>query len=114
MLTGPVDVSKCTAKWNYGTNVSQLSSKIEVFIYQLDFYGNLVPGTFQFDAEIVEKGTNLSIPVSDLIFKEFSPGIQSLVFNTLEPGNFLLIINSAKDNIRISDMPYEFTVSIGM
>ncbi|KAK9726330.1 hypothetical protein RND81_05G206500 [Saponaria officinalis] len=110
---GPIDVAKCVAKWKYGTNASQLFSKMEVFIYQLDFYGNIVPGSFQFDAEIVEKGTNLSIPIADLTFKEFSPGIQLLSFSALEPGNFLLIIYNAKHNIKISNMPYEFTVSIG-
>ncbi|KAH9616328.1 hypothetical protein KSS87_021188 [Heliosperma pusillum] len=110
---GPVDVSKCVAKWNYGSNASQLFSKMEVFIYQLDIYGNIVPGKFQFDAEIVEKGTNLSIPLADLIFKEFSPGIQLLSFSASEPGNFLLVIYNAKHNTKISNMPYEFTVFVG-
>ncbi|KNA05819.1 hypothetical protein SOVF_186820 [Spinacia oleracea] len=111
--SGPIDVSKCTAKWKYGTNISQYQSEMEIFIYQLDQYGNLVPGFYPFDAEIFDKTTKLSIPVPDLNFRIFSPGIQLLSFRALEPGNFLLTVYDAKHNTSISNMPYEFIVSIG-
>lgn len=39
---GPLVVSKCAAEWKYGTNLSQLDSKMEIFIYQFDLYGNVV------------------------------------------------------------------------
>ncbi|XP_021741212.1 protein GAMETE EXPRESSED 2-like [Chenopodium quinoa] len=110
---GPIDVSKCEAKWKYGTNISQYQSEVEIFIYQRDLYGNLVPGFYPFDAEIFEKSTKLSIPVPDLNFSIFSQEIQLLTFRAVEPGNFLLTIYDAKHNTSISNMPYEFSVSIG-
>ena len=106
-------MSKCAAEWKYGTNLSQLDSRMEIFIYQFDLYGNVVVGSFSFDAEIVEKSTHLSIPIADLSFKEFSPGIQLLEFGAVEPGNFLLMIYDAKHSTNISNVPYAFTVLTG-
>ncbi|XP_021770837.1 protein GAMETE EXPRESSED 2-like [Chenopodium quinoa] len=110
---GPIDVPKCEAKWKYGTNISQYQSEVEIFIYQRDLYGNLVPGFYPFDAEIFEKSTKLSTPVPDLNFSIYSPEIQLLTFRAVEPGNFLLTIFDAKHNTSIANVPYEFSVSIG-
>ncbi|KAL9256842.1 GAMETE EXPRESSED 2-like protein [Drosera capensis] len=71
------------------------------------------PGLYPFDADIFEQGTNLSIPIADLLFREISPGIQLLSFMATETGNFLLVIYDTKHNRSISDMPYDFTVFVG-
>ncbi|CAI8590122.1 unnamed protein product [Vicia faba] len=57
-----IDVSKCVAKWKIEHHAWQLSSKMEIFIHQLDQYGNLVSVLYPFDVEVVERDTNLSIP----------------------------------------------------
>lgn len=101
------------AKWNYEPNAWQLFSKMEMFIHQQDQYGNLVPGLYEFDAEVVEKETNLTIPVPDLYFEEVVPGIQLFSFSNLEPGDFLLKISDSRHNRTISNMPYAYTVFIG-
>ncbi|KAJ9699630.1 hypothetical protein PVL29_005479 [Vitis rotundifolia] len=110
---GPLDVSNCVATWNFGTNVLQIFSEVEIFIHQQDQYGNLVSGLYAFDAQVVEKETNLSIPVADLHFEEVSPGIQLFSFSVLEPGNFILTIFDTKQNKSISNMPYDYTVFVG-
>lgn len=102
------------AKWNYEPNAWQLLSKMEIFIHQQDQHGNLVPGLYLFDAEVVEKETNLSIPVADLHFKEVKAGIQLFSFSNTEPGNFLLTISDMKHKKRISNMPYAYTVFVGV
>ncbi|KAK2645593.1 hypothetical protein Ddye_020788 [Dipteronia dyeriana] len=110
---GPIDVSNCMAKWKYEVNGWQIFSKMETFIHQQDRYGNLVPGLYAFDADIVEKETNLSIPVADLHFEEVVPGIQLFSFTIQESGNFLLTISDEKHNKSISNMPYIYTVFVG-
>ncbi|XP_057957884.1 protein GAMETE EXPRESSED 2 [Malania oleifera] len=110
---GPLDVSHCLAKWRFDTNVLQIFSKMEIFIHQLDQYGNLVPGLNEFDAEVVEKETNLSIPIADLHFVEVVPGIQLFSFSASEPGNFMLTIYDMGQNKSISNMPYDYTVYVG-
>jgi len=86
-LPGAIDVSNCIAKWNIESHAWQLSSKMEIFIHQLDKYGNLVSGLYPFDSEVVETGSNLSIPISDLHFQEVDAGIQLFSFSNFEPGN---------------------------
>ncbi|KAF2300177.1 hypothetical protein GH714_010418 [Hevea brasiliensis] len=110
---GPLDVSNCLPKWKFETNAWQIFSKMEIFIHQQDQYGNLVSGLYEFDADIIEKDTNLSIPVADLYFEDMVPGIQLFSFSLLEPGNFLLTISNLKHNRSISDMPFAYTVFIG-
>ncbi|KAK4854944.1 hypothetical protein QYF36_002662 [Acer negundo] len=110
---GPIDVPNCMAKWKYEVNGWQIFSKMEIFIHQQDRYGNLVPGLYAFDADIVEKETNLSIPVADLHFEEVVPGIQLFSFTIQESGNFLLTISDEKHNKSISNMPYIYTVFVG-
>ncbi|KAI3896844.1 hypothetical protein MKX03_028350 [Papaver bracteatum] len=110
---GSVDISNCLAKWNYDTNVLQIFSKLEIFVYQQDEFGNLVPGLYDFDALVIEKETKLSIPIPDLHFKEVAPGIQLLSFSVFEPGEFVLSIFDMEQNQSISHMPYNFTVFVG-
>lgn len=80
---------------------------------QQDQYGNVVSGLYEFDVEVMEKGTNLSMPVSDLVLKDFRPGVQSFSFSLHEPGSFRLTIFDKQKNTLISNMPYDFTVYIG-
>ncbi|XP_017975311.1 PREDICTED: protein GAMETE EXPRESSED 2 [Theobroma cacao] len=110
---GPLDVSNCVAKWKFEFNAWQIFSKMEILIYQQDQYGNLVPGLTEFDADVIEKETNLSVPVGDLQFEEVEPGIQLFSFGMSEPGNFLLTISDMKHNKSISNMPYAYTVFVG-
>ncbi|KAE9598911.1 putative immunoglobulin-like protein [Lupinus albus] len=112
-IPGPVEVSNCIAKWNIEPHAWQLASKMEIFIHQLDQYGNLVSGLYPFDAEVVERDTNLSIPIADLHFEEVDAGIQLFSFSNLEQGKFLLTIYDTKHNKSISNMPYVYTVFIG-
>ncbi|XP_054805577.1 protein GAMETE EXPRESSED 2-like [Prosopis cineraria] len=110
---GPIDISNCMAKWNFKPKAWQLASKMEILIHQQDQYGNLVPGLYEFDAEVVERETNLSIPVPDLHFEEVDAGIQLFSFSNLEPGNFFLTIYDSKHNKSIFSMPYAYTVYVG-
>ncbi|MED6108037.1 hypothetical protein PIB30_019814 [Stylosanthes scabra] len=111
--SGPVDVSNCVAKWNIDSHAWQLSSKMEILIHQLDQYGNLVSGLYPFDAEVVERDTNLSIPISDQHFEEVDAGIQLFSFGNWEQGKFLLTLYNAKHNKSISNMPYAYSVFVG-
>lgn len=86
---------------------------MEGLINQHDQYGNLVSGSYEFDLEVFEKGTNLSMPLSDLLFRDVTPGTQSFSFTLYEPGNFTLIISDKEKNTLISNTPYDFTVYIG-
>ncbi|XP_058067826.1 protein GAMETE EXPRESSED 2 isoform X2 [Magnolia sinica] len=110
---GPLSITNCVAKWSYETNALQIFSKLEIFIHQQDWFGNLVPILFPFDARVVEKAMNLSIPVSDIYFEEASQGIQLLSFTVSEPGNFTLTIFDDVGGESISNMPYEYTVFVG-
>ncbi|KAL0388814.1 UNVERIFIED_CONTAM: protein GAMETE EXPRESSED 2 [Sesamum radiatum] len=110
---GKLDVHSCKAQWNIETKYFQLFTMMEGFIHQHDQYGNLVSGLYAFDIEVIEKGTNLSMPVADLLFKDISPGIQSFSFSLYEPGNFMLMISDKEKNTLISNMPHEFTIYIG-
>lgn len=113
LISGPVEVSNCMVKWNFKPKAWQLASKMEILIHQQDQYGNLVPGLYAFDAEVVERETNLSIPVADLHFEEVDAGIQLFSFGNWEPGNFWLTIYDSKHNRSISNMPYAYKVFVG-
>ncbi|XP_018632337.1 protein GAMETE EXPRESSED 2 isoform X5 [Nicotiana tomentosiformis] len=86
---------------------------MEGFIHQHDQYGNLVPGFYEFDVEVIENGTNLIIPVTDMQFKQVGLGIQLFSFSLMEPGDFKLMIYHKEMNNSISTMPFHFTVYIG-
>ncbi|KAF3794261.1 GAMETE EXPRESSED 2 protein [Nymphaea thermarum] len=107
--TGPLDITKCFAKWKHETNVLQVFSMLEIFIYQQDVYGNLVSGWHSFDADIMMKSTNLSVPITDTNFEEVRPGIQSLTFTVTEPGEFILTIFDSVTLQNIFNMPYNYT-----
>ncbi|XP_073120518.1 protein GAMETE EXPRESSED 2 [Henckelia pumila] len=110
---GILDIHSCVGKWNVETNSFQLFSKMEAFIHQYDQYANLVSGLYEFDVEVIEKGTNLSMPIADLLFKEIEPGIKSFSFSLEEPGNFTLVITDKEHSTLIFNMPYDFSVYIG-
>ncbi|CAN0923116.1 Protein GAMETE EXPRESSED 2 [Linum grandiflorum] len=110
---GPLDVQNCRAGWKVETNVWQIYSKMEIIIHQQDKYGNIVPGSYEFDADVIEKETHMLVPVADLHFEEVLPGIQLLSFGLYEPGSFLLTISDFKHSTNISAMPFEYTVFIG-
>ncbi|CAH9065424.1 unnamed protein product [Cuscuta europaea] len=110
---GVLDVSSCVARWSIETKYFQLFSLMEGFIHQYDKYGNHVPGLYEFDVEIVENGTNLIMPVTDLQFTEVDIGIQLFSFTLAEPGEFMLVITDKEQKNHISNMPYQFTVFIG-
>ncbi|XP_056168566.1 protein GAMETE EXPRESSED 2 isoform X2 [Syzygium oleosum] len=110
---GPLDVSSCLAKWKSNTTAWQIFSKVEISIYQLDLSGNLISGLYAFDVDVVENGTNMSIPIADLHFEEVALGIQLFSFSAIEVGNFWLRIFDAKHGKSIANMPYSFTVFTG-
>ncbi|KAK1316881.1 Protein GAMETE EXPRESSED 2 [Acorus calamus] len=78
-----------------------------------DHYGNLVSDFYDFDARVIQKETNLSVPIADLLFQEMVQGIQLLSFTVSEPGDFMLIVFDAKKNESISNSPYEYAVFVG-
>ncbi|KFK40717.1 gamete expressed 2 protein [Arabis alpina] len=111
--SGPLDVSNCVSIWKSELNTWQIFSKMEILLHQKDRFGNLVSGFYEFDADVVEKATGLSIPVADFQFKYVETGIQLMSFSLYEPGNFLLTLSDMKHNKSISGMPYAYTVYIG-
>ncbi|GER52166.1 gamete expressed 2 [Striga asiatica] len=113
VIPGSLDVQSCTARLNIETKYFQLFSKMEGSINQHDQYGNLVPQLYAFDIEVIEFGTNLSMPVADLMLKDISPGMQSFSFSLHEPGKFTLVISDKEKKTLISNTPYEFTVYVG-
>lgn len=92
----------------------QIFSKLEIFLHQKDSFGNFVPDIHPFDAVVVERASNLSVPVVDLLIDVVADGIQLLSFNVVEPGEFVLTIFDAKLNQRISNMVYMYEVFVGM
>ncbi|XP_020090197.1 protein GAMETE EXPRESSED 2 isoform X6 [Ananas comosus] len=110
---GPLDMKKSMGMWKCGTNFLQIFSKLEIFVHQQDSFGNLVPGFYPFDARVVKRTTNLSVPVADLFFQVVAEGIQLLSFTVSEPGQFTLIIFDTKANESISPMVYDYYVFIG-
>ncbi|KAF3658328.1 Protein GAMETE EXPRESSED 2, partial [Capsicum annuum] len=110
---GSLDVSKCLLQWELETKYFQIFSLVEGFIHQHDQYGNLVPGLYEFDVEVIENGTDLIIPVTDMQFRQVGLGIQLFSFSLKEPGDFKLMIYHKEQNNSISTMPFHFTVYIG-
>ncbi|KAL6990001.1 carboxymethylenebutenolidase [Sarracenia purpurea var. burkii] len=71
---------------------------METFVHQRDQYGNHLPGLYQFDVEVIDKGTNLFMPLADLSSKEVLPGTQLFSFSLEEPGNFMLMISDKEQS----------------
>ncbi|CAD5334392.1 unnamed protein product [Arabidopsis thaliana] len=111
--SGPLDVSNCVSIWKSELSTWQIFSKMEILLHQKDRFGNIVSGFYEFDADVVEVETGLSIPVADFQFEYVEPGIQLMSFTLSEPGNFLLTLSDMKHNKSISSMPYVYTVYIG-
>ncbi|KAK4338873.1 hypothetical protein RND71_040335 [Anisodus tanguticus] len=80
---GSLDVSKCLLQWEVETKYFQIFSPMEGFIHLHDQYGNLVPGLYEFEVEVIENGTNLIIPVTDMQFRQvglgYCDGMNSIV-----------------------------------
>uniref|UniRef100_A0A0E0M1E3 GEX2 N-terminal Ig-like domain-containing protein n=1 Tax=Oryza punctata TaxID=4537 RepID=A0A0E0M1E3_ORYPU len=110
---GPLDIAKSTCSWKYGTNVLQIFSKLEIFIHQKDYFGNAVPEIHPFDARIVKRATNLSVPVADLLIEVVDDGTRLLSFKAVDPGEFVLTIFDPKLNQKISNMDYVYNVFVG-
>ncbi|KAM0880709.1 hypothetical protein ACQ4PT_033403 [Festuca glaucescens] len=106
-------IAKSTADWKHGTNVLQIFSKLEIFINQKDLYGNLVPEIHPFDAAVLEKASNLSVPVGDLQIEAVAEGIQQLSFNVGEPGEFVLTILDLQLKQKLSSIAYVYNVFVG-
>ncbi|CAM0951444.1 unnamed protein product [Alopecurus aequalis] len=111
--SGPIDIAKSTGGWKHGTNVLQIFSKLEIFINQKDLNGNLVPDFHQFDAAVVERASNLSVPVGDLRIEVVAEGVQLLSFNVGEPGEFVLTIFDIQLKQKLSNMVYLYNVFVG-
>lgn len=76
----------------------QIFSKLEIFIHQKDYFGNAVPDIHPFDARIVKRATNLSVPVADLLIEVVDDGTRLLSFKAVDPGEFVLTIFDPKLN----------------
>ncbi|XP_020585533.1 protein GAMETE EXPRESSED 2-like isoform X4 [Phalaenopsis equestris] len=111
IFTGPLNITSSIAKWKYDINSLQIFSKLQIFVHQNDRFGNLVPGFYPFDAQVVQKATGLSVPVGDLSFQEVDYGIQLVSFAVSEPGDFMITIFNSKLNESIYSLPY--TVFVG-
>ncbi|XP_073002340.1 protein GAMETE EXPRESSED 2 [Typha latifolia] len=110
---GPLDMTNSLGKWRYGSNFLQIFSRLEIVIHLRDSFGNLVPAFHSLDARVVERISNLSVPVADFFFQEVSKGIQLLSFVVSEPGEFTLAIFDAKLNESFATLMYGYTVFIG-
>lgn len=91
----------------------QIFSKLEIFIHQKDYFGNAVPDIHPFDARIVKRATNLSVPVADLLIEVVDDGTRLLSFKAVDPGEFVLTIFDPKLNQKISNMDYVYNVFVG-
>jgi hypothetical protein len=113
-LSGPFDPAKSIGKWRHDTNIICIFSMLELLIYQKDGFGNPVPGIHPFDAWVVKKSSNLSVPIPDLKFREVAEGTQLLSFTVSEQGDFFLTVFDEGMNFSSSRLVYEYKVFIGM
>jgi hypothetical protein len=109
-----MDISRSNCSWKHGTNFLQVFSKVEIFIYQRDTFGNIVPEIHPFDARVVDKATNLYVPVMDLLMETVADGVQLLSFSAVATGEYELTIFDAQLKQSVSNTPYMFTVFVGM
>ena len=113
-IPGVLNIAVSTCSWKHGINTLQLSSKLEMFIYQRDSFGNIVPDIHPFDAQVVDKASNLSIPIVDLAMEAVGDGVQLLSFNVVEAGQFFLTVFDAQLDERVSNTVHMFDVFVGM
>ncbi|WVZ65019.1 hypothetical protein U9M48_014452 [Paspalum notatum var. saurae] len=115
MLTvkpGLLSIEKSTCEWKNGINGFQINSKLELFIYQRDSFGNTVPEIHPFDAQVVKRATNLSFPAVGLTMEAVADGVQLLSFNVVEPGEFVLTVFDPQLDRRVSNTAYMFDVFV--
>ncbi|CAN6182351.1 unnamed protein product [Urochloa humidicola] len=115
MLTvkpGLLNIEKSTCSWKHGINTLQIFSKLELFIYQKDSFGNIVPGIHAFDAQVVDAASKLSIPVK-LMMEVVADGVQLLSFNVVQAGEFVLTVFDPQMKRTVSNMEYKFDVFVG-
>ncbi|KAG0543770.1 hypothetical protein BDA96_02G217700 [Sorghum bicolor] len=110
---GVLNIAVSTCSWKHGINTLQVSSKLEIFIYQRDSFGNIVPDIHPFDAQVVDKASNLTIPIVDLAMEAVADGVQLLSFNVVEAGQFSLTIFDAPLDERVSNTVHMFDVFVG-
>ncbi|PAN12526.1 hypothetical protein PAHAL_2G270300 [Panicum hallii] len=109
---GVLDIEKSTCSWKHGTNTLQIFSKLELFIYQKDSFGNIVPEIHPFDAQVVDTASDLSIPVN-LMMEAVAAGVQLISFNVVQSGEFALTVFDTQRNRRVSNTGYKFDVFVG-
>ena len=63
---------------------------------------------------MVERASNLSVPVGDLRIEVVAEGVQLLSFNVGEPGEFVLTIFDLQLKQKLSNMVYPYNVFVGM
>ncbi|CAN6217719.1 unnamed protein product [Urochloa humidicola] len=115
MLTvkpGLLNIEKSTCSWKHGINTLQIFSKLELFIYQKDSFGNIVPGIHAFDAQVVDAASKLSIPVK-LMMEVVADGVQLLSFNVVQAGEFVLTVFYPQMKKTVSNTEYKFDVFVG-
>ncbi|KAK3133375.1 hypothetical protein QOZ80_6AG0535730 [Eleusine coracana subsp. coracana] len=110
---GPMDISKSTCSWKHGTNFVQVFSKLEMLIYQRDTFGNIVPGIHPFDARVVDKATNFSVPVVDLSIEAVGDGVQMLSFTAVATGEYEITVFDGRLKQSVSNTAYMFKVFVG-
>ncbi|XP_012857050.1 PREDICTED: protein GAMETE EXPRESSED 2-like [Erythranthe guttata] len=106
VFPGELDVYSCVAELNVETKYFQLFSTMEGLIYQHDKYENLVSRLYAFDIEVIEKGTNLSMPLADLVFEEVGPGVQSFSFSLQNPEASCSLVEIQKHKASDFDVIY--------
>ncbi|CAN6204506.1 unnamed protein product [Urochloa humidicola] len=109
---GLLNIEKSTCRWKHGTNTLQIFSKLELFIYQKDSFGNIVPGVHPFDAQVVDTASKLSIPVK-LMMEAVADGVQLLSFDVVQAGQFELTVFDAQMKKTVSNTAYKFDVFVG-
>ena len=111
-ISGVLNIEKSTCSWKHGTNALQIFSKLELFIYQKDSFGNIVPEMHPFDAQVVDTASDLSIPVN-LMMEAVAPGVQLISFNVVQSGEFALTVFDTERKRRVSNTAYKFDVFVG-
>ncbi|CAL5081535.1 unnamed protein product [Urochloa decumbens] len=109
---GLLNIEKSTCRWKHGINTLQIFSKLELFIFQKDSFGNIVPGIHAFDAQVVDTASKLSIPVK-LMMEAVADGIQLLSFDVVQAGEFEITVFDAQMKKTVSNAAYKFGVFVG-
>ncbi|CAL5074239.1 unnamed protein product [Urochloa decumbens] len=109
---GLLNIEKSACRWKHGINTLQIFSKLELFVYQKDSFGNIVPGIHAFDAQVVDTASKLSIPVK-LMMEDVADGVQLLSFDVVQAGEFEITVFDAQMKKTVSNTAYKFDVFVG-